>query len=215
MSQLAILDTAAITTAGPFGGTWTTGFVGYIASASNLSTYTPGLIGSATPVQLTDVTVKALGYLLSANQFMIYLASGPTQNSLFSQVFTTQGAHTGQYQTTQATYYAPGVTTYQGATIASTTGPIWLWADANSDFTSGSLTTLTFIITTPAAPAGNGDITDSSAWQDAAGNIPPLQFSQVPYNVNYPLNGDGRYWFQANATATSAGGPITFIGSAS
>src|SRR5271166_6412942 len=216
MSQLAILDTAAITTAGPFGGTWTTGFVGYIASASNLSTYTPGLIGSATPVQLTDVAVQALGYLLSANQFMIYLASGPTQSSLFSQVLPTQGDQNGTYYSTQATFYPTGTTVFQGATIASTTGPIWLWSDANSDFTRGSLTTLTFNISTPTPfPSGNGDFTDPNTWQDVSGNIPPGQYQNVPQNANNPLNGDGRFWFGANAAATSGGGIITFIGNPS
>jgi hypothetical protein len=37
-------------------------------------------------------------------------------------------------------------------------------------------------------------------------------YSNVPYNVNYPLNGDGRYWFQTNAHAVDVSGPITFIG---
>src|SRR5277367_630823 len=59
---------------------------------------------------------------------------------------------------------------------------------------------------------GHGDITDPEAWQDVAGNVPPAEYSNVPYNVNYPLNGDGRYWFQTNAFATNTSGPITFIG---
>jgi len=64
--------------------------------------------------------------------------------------------------------------------------------------------------------SGHGDITDPYAWQDSAGNVPPEQFSSVPYNVNYPLNGDGRYWWGVNAYATSSTfSPITFIGSSS
>ena len=59
---------------------------------------------------------------------------------------------------------------------------------------------------------GQGDITDPEAWQDVAGNVPPAVYSNVPYNVNFPLNGDGRYWFQTNAFATNTSGPITFIG---
>lgn len=60
---------------------------------------------------------------------------------------------------------------------------------------------------------GQGDITDPQAWQDASGAVPPNQFSNVPYNVNFPLNGDGRYWFQANtANSISTLSPITFIG---
>jgi len=60
---------------------------------------------------------------------------------------------------------------------------------------------------------GHGTIADPEAWQDVAGNVPPAVYSNVPYNVNYPLNGDGRYWFQTNAFATNTSGPITFIGS--
>lgn len=59
---------------------------------------------------------------------------------------------------------------------------------------------------------GQGDVTDPESWQDAAGNVPPAVYSNVPYNVNYPLNGDGRYWFQTNAYSVDASGPITFIG---
>jgi hypothetical protein len=60
---------------------------------------------------------------------------------------------------------------------------------------------------------GQGDITEPNAWQDAAGAVPPSQYSNVPYNVNYPLNGDGRYWFQANAAhVISTLSPIAFIG---
>jgi hypothetical protein len=60
---------------------------------------------------------------------------------------------------------------------------------------------------------GHGPVVDPQAWQDIYGNVPPDQYSNVPYNVNYPLNGDGRYWFSANAFATNTSGPITFIGS--
>src|ERR1700674_3638551 len=62
---------------------------------------------------------------------------------------------------------------------------------------------------------GQGDIVDPNAWQDVAGNVPPSEYSNVPYNVNFPLNGDGRYWFQTNAFATNTSGPITFIGNPS
>jgi hypothetical protein len=58
---------------------------------------------------------------------------------------------------------------------------------------------------------GQGDITDPGAWEDPEGNIPPLSFQNVPQTVNYPLNGDGRYWFTASATVPTPD-PITFIG---
>jgi len=61
---------------------------------------------------------------------------------------------------------------------------------------------------------GQGDIMNPEAWQDASGVSPPNQFSNVPYNVNYPLNGDGRYWWTQNAAAPiSTFSPIGFIGS--
>lgn len=62
---------------------------------------------------------------------------------------------------------------------------------------------------------GQGDIVNPEAWQDSAGNVPPFQFSNVPFNVNFPLNGDGRYWFQGNAHTATTGVPIAFIGSSS
>ena len=67
------------------------------------------------------------------------------------------------------------------------------------------------LISTSALP-GNGDITDPEAWQDALGNIPPIEFNQVPEDTNYPQNGDGRYWFNVNANTADSGSPITFIG---
>lgn len=60
---------------------------------------------------------------------------------------------------------------------------------------------------------GQGDITNPEAWQDASGVVPPNQFSNVPFNVNFPLNGDGRYWFSVNAAnPISTFSPINFIG---
>ena len=59
--------------------------------------------------------------------------------------------------------------------------------------------------------AGQGDITNPEAWQDASGHIPPLQYQHIPVNTNYPQNGDGRYWWTANAF-TSATSSITFVG---
>lgn len=61
---------------------------------------------------------------------------------------------------------------------------------------------------------GQGDITDPNAWRDALGNVPPIEFNQVPEDTNYPQNGDGRYWFNVNAFTTDSGSPIEFIGSA-
>ena len=63
----------------------------------------------------------------------------------------------------------------------------------------------------PPALTGQGDFTDPEAWIDEDGNIPPLQYNNVPYNTNYPQNGDGRYWFTVDAEST-LNGPINFCG---
>ena len=64
----------------------------------------------------------------------------------------------------------------------------------------------------PVVLGGQGDVLDPNAWTDTSGNVPPNQFSNVPFNVNFPLNGDGRYWFSTNTFATNTSGPITFLG---
>jgi hypothetical protein len=68
-------------------------------------------------------------------------------------------------------------------------------------------------MTTVVTVGGQGDFIDPEAWTDAAGNSPPNQFSNVPYNVNYPLNGDGRYWFTCDsASPISTFSPLIFVG---
>ena len=60
---------------------------------------------------------------------------------------------------------------------------------------------------------GQGDVVNPEAWVDALSSSPPNQFSNVPYNVNYPLNGDGRYWFSVSSySPISTFSPIKFIG---
>lgn len=63
-------------------------------------------------------------------------------------------------------------------------------------------------------PTGQGDITNPLAWEDIDGNIPPAEFQAVPTFTNYPLAGDGRYWWQVNASSSGYNLPIAFIGSA-
>jgi hypothetical protein len=71
-------------------------------------------------------------------------------------------------------------------------------------------------MTTVVVLGGQSDFIDPDAWVDAANNSPPHQFSNVPYNVNYPLNGDGRYWFTVDsASPISTFSPITFVGNKS
>lgn len=106
-------------------------------------------------------------------------------------------------------FYASGNTSlFAGAPAA---GPTFIVGGAG-EFVNTSMTTIIFSSPTPTVPPGNGDIVDPEAWQDQSGNIPPLQFSAVPFNTNFPLNGDGRYWFTANAANPNTSGPITFIG---
>lgn len=77
-------------------------------------------------------------------------------------------------------------------------------------WTVGSSYTVTFY-TAPGPIPGQGDITNPGAWEDANNNIPPLAFQNVPLTVNFPLNGDGRYWFTPYSFAPNP--PIqTFIG---
>lgn len=57
----------------------------------------------------------------------------------------------------------------------------------------------------------HGDITEPNAWTDTGNHIPPLQWNNMPPGVSFPNNGDGRYWFTANAFAPT-NGPIHFIG---
>ena len=64
-------------------------------------------------------------------------------------------------------------------------------------------------------PTMQGDIPNPNAWRDVAGLIPPANLSMVPADVNYPDNGDGRYWWQANVNRGPQFGAIYFIGSAS
>ena len=148
--------------------------------------------------------------------FLMMLDSGAPQTAFTSlQVIASGvgGIFTNTYIALNATYYPVGSTIIPGQNAPY---PMWLWTDNNFDFSPGAAAIHNnqsgCHFTTPTAPTGNGDITDPEAWQDSSGNIPPLQFSQVPYNVNYPLNGDGRYWFQANAYAPNISKPITFIG---
>lgn len=49
---------------------------------------------------------------------------------------------------------------------------------------------------------GKGDITNPASWQDVASPfaVPPKEYQNVPNNQNYPLNGDGRYWWSGNAS---------------
>ena len=203
---------------GPFAGTWESPFTGYISSNNAGPPY---LIGTASNIVLDGSNLLCAGICTfeGTPYLMLGFDATATTSTFFEQV-TVQKLPSGTpevYLTTEALYYPTGTnnTTFFGGgegDATPTVGPFWCWTDTNAEFTSGSTTDLTFILPPPSAPAGNGDIPDPEAWQDVNGNIPPAQYGAVPVNVNFPLNGDGRYWFEANASNTSAGGPISFIG---
>jgi hypothetical protein len=95
---------------------------------------------------------------------------------------------------------------------------IWYWSDDNEFNFIGLTKPVQFLGLTPPMPtdiSGQGDITDPGAWVDSSGNIPPLVYQEVPQTVNYPLNGDGRYWFISSASSSTSSqqlNPIEFIG---
>lgn len=59
--------------------------------------------------------------------------------------------------------------------------------------------------------SGQGDITDPKAWEDGAGHVPPLVYQNVPSNTNYPLNGDGRYWWTGNAASDTDSTTVSLV----
>jgi hypothetical protein len=138
---------------------------------------------------------------------MLQLAGSSVTTGTFTTATFINGGTATTFSQAAASFYPAGVTSVAGQAVPLSTGSVWVWG--GGQFINSSQTTI--ILTNPSLP-GNGDIVDPEAWQDSYGNIPPDQFSNVPYNVNYPLNGDGRYWFEANAFATNTSGPITFIG---
>src|SRR5208283_2896697 len=216
--SLTILVTASLANPAPFPGTWETQAIGYVSTDAALT----GAMGTISSNQIFGNVIESVD-LASSNSvlpafnnangsFLLLMQAGSAAN-LFQQITVNRGGIFSTYTQLAATLLPTGTQIGSGGPIID--GPAYVWpAPATPIFASGLITTLTITapLTVPTAPSGNGDITDPEAWQDSAGNIPPLAFSQVPYNINYPLNGDGRYWFQANAYAPNLNVPLTFIG---
>jgi hypothetical protein len=140
---------------------------------------------------------------------MVYLDGGA--QTLFNSIDVTKaGGSLHNYTEASATFYAAGATSIEGNTCSPTVGPVWMWADPNADFANGIVTTLGFNVPIVNI-GGQGDITNPGAWEDASGFIPPKAFQNVPQTVNFPLNGDGRYWFTPDAQNPTPDS-ITFIG---
>ena len=223
MSLTINVTATASAVSGPWAGAWESAYTGYVSSDSNLS----GAIGIISSNQIFGNNIESVGLSpafaefpptafsnsLTNGAFVLLMAPG-TPSNVFNNITANRGGVFSTYSLLGAQFYPTGTNLAPGFGPVID-GPLWVWpAPAAPPFGVGVITTLTITapLTTPTAPTGNGDITDPEAWQDSSGNIPPLQFSQVPYNVNYPLNGDGRYWFQANAANPNINLPLTFIG---
>jgi len=189
----------------PFGAGDVT--VGYATTHSAVFTAVVAPCGAVTPtpafIGSQEVGVCYESQALS-NTFNVMLSGTLAQNYFYSISFVDDNTNVETYLTPAATL---NTATYPGFSL-------WEWPIiAPGVFSSGSDYVMTVILAPPATElAGHGDITDPEAWVDTSGSTPPNQFSNVPYNVNFPLNGDGRYWFETNAYSTNTSGPITFIG---
>ena len=205
--------TAASATDGPYGGAWSHIFVGY---AENNPGTPSGLIGSITNTSLLGFNILAVGEtkIGSPFYFVLQMQDG-TPETFFAEIdVTLTGGSQNTFLSTDPdlNFYPTGSTSIEGQPCDPTLGPSWLWSDLQSSaFSSGETTTISIIGAAVTNISGQGDITNPEAWQDASGNIPPLQYQNVPINTNYPQNGDGRYWWTADAF-TSATSSITFIG---
>lgn len=199
-----ILVTSAFGPAAPFDGIWETEFTGYTSALAPV----PNL-GSCAPPTVLGVAISAIGYSdhIGAQTIMMLAPPGTSQTFFDSLTITKTGGTTHVYPLSAATFASLDQTGIPGGNI-----PTWTWpVTSNLDFAPGIVTVISFA--GPPAPnvLGNGDITDPGAWTDPEGNIPPKAFQNVPQNVSYPLNGDGRYWFSVNAT-TPTSDTISFIG---
>lgn len=184
---------------------------GYYTNASSV------LVGTA----LTALTVNGatiVGVLEATTVFgnpgpLVIAVAGSHPQNLFTSVTSTGvGAPSpGTYLSATASYAAPGNTvTVDGYVIGGVGVTCWAWGSLfHNTFNTAYTTNLAFTFT--ATLSGHGDIPNPGAWEDPEGHIPPLAYQNVPQTVNYPLNGDGRYWFAANANAPTPDA-ITFIG---
>jgi hypothetical protein len=209
MPQYITTVTAGVTSQ-PFGGATLPNLTGFSSGPYVTSS------GSITSSIVGGHTIYVAGWFRPGSPFeLVIQMDGLVTTATFTTLTVIQP--TNSYISTNslsamAVYVTSGSTNFAGAVIQPSVGSILEWGGASASFTNGEQTTLIFqgpAVTTPIA--GQGDITNPEAWQDASGNIPPLQFQNVPVNTNYPQNGDGRYWFTASAD-TGSTASITFIG---
>jgi hypothetical protein len=214
MGQYITTVTAGVISA-PFGGGSLGNFTGFEIGPYITSS---GSVSSAT---INGHTLFAAGWIREGSPYELAVQINANLTTATFTTLTVIQAGNGYVSTNTfasqlAGYWASGSTNVLGVTTSASVGTVFNFSGNLQSFVNTSATTLIFqdSSTGPviSLPIGHGDITDPEAWQDTAGNVPPNQFSNVPYNVNYPLNGDGRYWFETNAFATNTSGPIIFIG---
>jgi len=206
MTSVAV--TSVLNSDAPFNGLWETPMLGYANAAAP-----SGAVGSCTPTTFLGVTLWAVGIVQPAanpTSFMLVAPPGTSQTFFSAFTVTLAGGSPVTFTNAASTFtlrQSNGSIGGGGANI-----PTWTWTVSDPlQFSAGLVTTLA--VAAPSPPPGNGDIPNPEAWQDSLGNIPPLQFGNVPTGTNYALNGDGRYWFSANAnTPSEASNPIVFIG---
>ena len=208
MSQYVTTITAGVVST-PFGNPLFNNFAGFEIGPYITSS------GSASATNVDGAQLLCAANFKDGSTFEVALQFGTTfsvNTGTFSTVtFINPGGTATTFSPATMPFYASGITSFPATGGTPLAGPTFIVGGAG-EFINTSMTTIIFTSPLGAAPAGNGDITDPEAWQDQSGNIPPDQFSAVPYNTNFPLNGDGRYWFTANAANTNTSGPITFIG---
>lgn len=202
--------------------TLTAGSSGAVSGYGNgdIAAYSQSIFGGIWPNNVDGNFIAALGFTFAAANastvdiFIEYTTSTPPLDAYVGGLSFVGDTGTFTLATT-------GLTTSLITGISGRKYKRWSWTGSGvlpaqtNPFTNGRLysTTVATVLPTPAAAsAGKGDITNPNSWEDLTGHIPPLQFSAVPANTNYPQNGDGRYWFSSNAQTTDVNDPISFIG---
>jgi hypothetical protein len=208
-------------------------FAGYGFSSAPLtntggtSNPDPPVYDSLTIIAAFEIAGNTIG---NSHVGFVLVFDGVIAQDAFPSITVQLGSGTPQTFLTADAVYAPAGDTVQlplvGGdtwTIGNVEGCTCFGWDTGTDgvppasgashvnFFTSQTTTVTVPNPAPTPISGQGDITDPGAWVDVNENIPPAQFDDVPSTVNYPLNGDGRYWFSPSATNPLIS-PITFIG---
>jgi hypothetical protein len=197
----------------PFGGSWweQTG-AGYALVGGDIGAPS-GSAGSLTNNTINGQIIQGIAASAGGPQFstpvtapcfIVCFPAGLAQGFFTSVTVTKNGGSPVTFTAASATFNP------DPANLSAATTWAWNTPSVAALFANGVTTSVVFNI--PATPiAGQGDITNPGAWEDASGNIPPKAFQNVPQNTNYPLNGDGRYWFTPDAYSPTPDA-ITFIG---